>query len=226
MGFYGNLELKAKAQTLRSKGYSYSYIAESLQKPKSTISDWCKNIPLTTSQIEALLANKKSGARKGSLIAAERKKKIRIDEINSLYKKGVSEVGSLSKRDRFITGIAFYSSEGTKTDKGCAFANADPDMITFMVSWFKEFGNVPVDKFHAAIWIHENKNENKAKNFWSEMTGIPQKNFYKSYITENKIKSKKIRKNIHEFGICTIYVSNAPLQRKLMGWIGGVLQKA
>ena len=63
-----------------------------------------------------------------------------------------------------------------------------------MISWFKEFGNVPADKFHAAIWIHENKNETKAKAFWSNITGIPQKNFYKSYITENKTKSKKIRK--------------------------------
>ncbi len=226
MGYYGNLELKTKAQTLRTKGRSYTFIAKALKIPKSTISDWCKNISLTKVQIEQLLKNKKSGALKGSLIAAENKKKIRIDQTNSLYEQGISEVGLLSKRDRFISGIAFYSSEGTKTDKGCAFANADPKMITFMVSWFKEFGNIPADKFHAAIWIHENKNETKAKKFWSNITGIPQKNFYKSYITENKIKSKKIRKNIHEFGVCTIYVSNSPLQRKLMGWIGGVLLKS
>jgi len=226
MGYYGRLELKKRARLLRKSGKSYNKIVSVLHLSKSTISDWCKDIPLTQSQIRQLLSDKKSGAHKGSLIAAANKKKIRLEQTTRLFAEGMREVGILSKRDRFISGVAFYSSEGTKTDNGCAFANSDPKMIAFMISWFKEFGNVSIDKFHAAIWIHENKNESKAKRFWSKTTRIPQKNFYKSYITENKIKSKKIRKNIHEFGVCTIYVSNAPLQRKLMGWIGGVLQKA
>ncbi len=226
MGYYGRLELKKRARLLRKRGESYNKIVSALHLPKSTISDWCKDIPLTQSQIRQLLSDKKSGAHKGSLIAAANKKKIRLEQTTRLFAEGMSEVGTLSKRDRFISGVAFYSSEGTKTDNGCAFANSDPKMISFMVSWFKEFGNVSIDKFHAAIWIHENKNEKAAKNYWSKITSISTKNFYKSYVTENKIKSKKIRKHIHEHGICTIYLSSAPLQRKLMGWIGGVLSKA
>lgn len=225
MGYYGKLELKQKAQKLRKRGRSYQEITRLLNVPKSTISDWCKDIILSDKQIFRLYKNKLTGALKGSAIASQKKILTRLKSTELLFKQGLQEVGQLSKRDKFIAGIAYYSSEGTKTDKGCAFANADPKIICFMINWFREFGGLPVNKFHGAIWIHKNQGEQAALNYWSSLTSIPKTNFYKSYIVENKNKSKKIRKQIHPYGIFSLYVSNVALQRKIMGWIGGVLQK-
>lgn len=224
MGYYGRLELKLRARKMRSHGKSYLEIMRTLGIPKSTVSDWCRDIQLTKSQLRKLYKSKKAGALKGSIIAAKNKQARRIKETKELFTLGMKEVGALSKRDRFSAGIAFYASEGTKSDKGCSFANSDPSIIKFMVDWFREFGHVPQKKFFGAIWLHEGLNENKAKRFWSKLTRIPLEHFYKTYIALNKKDSKKIRKNIHENGVFSFYVSDVVLYRKIRGWIGGILR--
>ncbi len=222
MGYYGRLDLKAKAQMLRQQGKSYGEIMVNLHLSKSTVSDWCKNVPLTQDQIRKLYENKKTGALKGSIIAARLKQEKRKVETEEFFKKGKQEVGGLTKRDKFMAGIAFYASEGTKSDRGCAFANANPLIIRFMVRWFREFGKVSKDKFHGAIWLHAGLNETKAKGYWSKIANIPVS--HKTYIALDKKDSKKIRKNIHEFGVFTFYVSDVKLARVIRGWIGGILQ--
>ena len=223
MGYYGRLELKLKARKMRSDGISYIEIMRTLRIPKSTVSDWCSDVQLTKSQLQKLYRGKTAGALKGSIIAAKNKQNRRIEETKKLFSLGMKEVGTLSKRDKLLAGIAFYASEGTKSDKGCSFANSDPTIIKFMVNWFREFGYVPQKKFYGAIWLHEGLNEVKAKRFWSKLTRIPLDHFYKTYVVLNKPDSKKIRKNIHKNGVFTLYVSDVVLYRKIRGWIGGVL---
>lgn len=211
---------------MRSLGKSYGEIIRTLKLSKSTVSDWCHDVHLTKSQLNHLYKSKKSGALKGSIIAAKNKQEKRIRETEELFFQGKKDIGMLSKRDRFLAGIAFYASEGTKSDKGCSFANADPSIIKFMVQWFREFGQVPQKKFHGAIWLHEGLDEDKAKRFWSKLTRISLDHFYKTYIALNKTNSKKIRKNIHEYGVFSFYVSDVILYRKIRGWIGGVLARS
>jgi len=194
-----------------------------LKLSKSTVSDWCHDVRLTKRQLNHLYKSKKSGGLKGSIVAAKNKQEKRIKETQELFILGKKEIGMLSKRDRFLAGIAFYASEGTKSDKGCSFSNSDSTIIKFMVDWFREFGYVTQKKFYGAIWIHEGLNEGKAKKFWSKLTRIPLDHFYKTYIAINKKDSKKIRKNIHQNGVFSFYVSNVVLYRKIRGWIGGVL---
>lgn len=225
MGYYGRLDLKLKAQNLRRQGRSYNEIMQKMHLSKSTVSDWCKDIQLTDKQLYKLYENKKTGALKGSIVAARLKQKARKMQTEELFKKGKKEVGILNKRDRFIAGIALYAAEGTKVDKGCCFSNSDPALIKFMTDWFREFGGVPIAKFRGALWLHEGLNETEAKKFWSSVANIPVHQFYKSYIAINKKHSRKIRKNLHNYGVFSFYVSDVTLLRKVMGWIGGILQK-
>jgi hypothetical protein len=225
MGYFGKLELKQQAQQMRKSGKSYSEIILKLHLSKSTVSDWCRDIILTKKQIIHLYESKKSGALKGSYIAAKNKIKQRIQRTNESYQSGMSEIGHMSKRDKFITGIALYAAEGTKIDKGCCISNSDPSIIRFMTEWFHIFGGVGKEKFRGAIWLHEGLDENIAKQFWSQITGIPEHHFYKTYIAKDKINSKKIRKNKHQYGIFSLYVNNTALLRKIMGWIAGTIEK-
>lgn len=225
MGYYGNHELKNQAQSLRKKGSSYNEIMQLLHIPKSTVSDWCKDIQLSNIQQNKLYENKMSGALKGSRIAALKKIENRLQTTRASFNQGLNDIGKLSKRDRFIAGVSYYSAEGTKTDKGCVFSNSDPSVIKFMIDWFIEFGGLPINKFYGAIWIHKSNDVQEAIKYWSKLTGIPKDNFYKSYIVENKDKSKKIQKQLHSYGVFSLYISNVALQRKIMGWIGGILQK-
>ena len=222
MSYSGKLELKLKAQALRKKGLSIGNIQERLKVSRSSISLWVRDIKLTKKQLKKLYLNKKSGGLKGSIIAAMNKIKFREKLTEKLIKEGKKEIGGLSKRDKFIAGVAMYFAEGVKGDKNVSFSNTDPKAIKFMVDWFRNFCKVPKKKFRASLYLHDNLNERKAKQFWSKLTKIPLDQFRKSYIIRNN--PNRLRKVRHIYGVLKITVSNANLHRKIMGWISGVFK--
>lgn len=222
MGYFGNLEKKSKAQNLRKRGYSYSKIQKIINVPKSTLSGWCRDIALTEDQALKLFKNKLKGAQKGRIIGAKRQQQRRIKQTKQLFDEGVDEIGKLSPRDKFLIGLALYSAEGTKTDGQCNFANSDPKLIKFMSFWFRKYCKVKKDKLRGALWIHDNLDKEKAEKYWSKVTGITLSQFFKTYVTKNKIGSKKIRKNVHQYGVFSIRFTDSKIHRKLMGWIAGI----
>lgn len=219
MGYFGKLEDKFKAQELRRQGLSYKEILQKVDVSKSTISEWCKDIELTEKQKLRLLNNKKFGQRKGSLVAADNKRLARIARTEEIRRIAKKELGKLTMRDKLLAGIALYAAEGSKTDGKGGFANSDSYLIKFMSEWLTQFANVHKDRLRGAIWLHEGLNEKKAKKFWSELTGIPLQQFTKTYVAKVKTDSRKIRKNIHQYGVFAIRFSDSTIHRKIMGWI-------
>jgi len=223
MGYSGKLKEKGLAIELRKKGLSYSEIRKQVDISKDSLSRWCRDIILSPTQLERLIHKKLEGSEKGRLVGSKILQNRRIKETQELLEQGKKEVGNLNKRERFLVGIALYAGEGTKTDRKVSFANSDPLLIKFMASWFREFCNIEESSFRGALWIHENRNENLAKEYWSEITNIPIEHFHKSYIAENKSSSRKIRKHIHKYGIFRVGFSNSKVHRKIMGWIAGAV---
>lgn len=223
MGYFGKLEDKFKAQELRKQGLSYREILLQINVSKDTISRWCRDIVLSDVQKKRLLENRSFGQKKGSQIAADNKRQARILRTKNIFQEAKKELGGISKRDRFISGIMLYAGEGDKGDGNGGLANSDPKIIKFMMGWFREFCHLPLSKFRGAIWIHEGLDDGAAKKYWSKLTSIPETQFHKTYIAKDKKDSKKIRKNIHQFGVFAIRFSDAAKQRKIMGWISALL---
>lgn len=223
MGYVGKLEEKIKAQELRKEGLSYGAIIQQIHVSKDTISRWCRDIELTKDQKRKLLENKMFGQRKGSIIAADNKRRARLIRTEIIFKDAKKELGGLSKRDRFIAGVALYAGEGYKNDGKGGFSNSDPILIKFMSKWFQEFCHLPLSKLRGSIWIHEGLNGVVAKQFWSKLTNIPEKQFHKTYIAKDKKDSKKIRKNIHQYGVFAIRFSDSDKQRRIIGWISALV---
>lgn len=223
MGYVGKLEEKLRTQELRKQGLSYGAIIKQIHVSKDTISRWCRDIKLTSTQKRKLLENKMYGQRKGSIIAADNKRKERLLRTKRIFKEAKLQLGMLSKRDRFITGIALYAGEGNKNDGDGGFVNSDPVLIKFMTRWFQEFCSVEMSRLRGAIWIHDNLDEKEAKKFWSELTNIPMEQFHKSYIAKNKQDSRKIRKNIHQNGVFAVRFSDSDKQRRIIGWISALV---
>lgn len=222
MGYFGKLEEKIMAIELRKKGLSYKQIMNNVHVSKDTISRWCRDIILTPEQMEKLLKRKLVGAEKGRLIWAEKLKIRRVEETKEFNSKGKKAVGRLSGRDVFLIGISLYAAEGSKRNYTIQFANSDPRMIVFMMDWFRRFCEIPESKFRGSVWLHDNLDVGRAINFWSKLTGIPDSQFHKTYLVKNKDNSRKIRKNIHEYGVFSIRASDAKKQRMILGWIYGV----
>jgi transposase len=218
MGYFGKLEDKFLAQQLRRQGLSYKEILQQISVSKDTISRWCRDIELTEKQKLRLINNKKFGQRKGSLVAAENKRKERIAKTKKLIEEGKVDLGQLSNRDKFIAGIALYAAEGDKTDRRVGFSNTDPNLVKFMMGWFIEFAYTPLDRMHGGLYLHEDLDETASKKFWSNLTKIPLNQFHKVYIVKNK-KGNKFKKNIHEYGVFSIRLSDSATHRRIMGWI-------
>ena len=138
----------------------------------------------------------------------------------------MNDVGLLSARDEFIAGVALYLGEGTKGDKLFEFTNADQRVIQFVAHWLRRFFEIDESRLQGAIWIHEGLDQEEARQFWSKVSGIPASQFQKTYVAKNKPQSRKIRKNIHPYGVFSIRYSDCMVVRRIMGQIAGLLQGA
>jgi transcriptional regulator with XRE-family HTH domain len=223
MGYFGKIEEKALALKLRRRGLSYSEIQKLVKVSKDTLSRWCRDIILSPEQIERLRKRKLKGSERGRIIGAKKLQEKRLREIELLNLSGRKDIGDLSKRDRFLIGVSLYAAEGVKSDHNVEFSNSDPRMISFMMKWFREFCDISEDRFRGAIWIHDNLDKHKAVKYWSKLTKIPVNQFHKTYVVRNKENSRKVRKKRNEFGVFSIRVSSAKTQRKIMGWVSGIL---
>lgn len=219
MGYRGKLEEKEKARKLRAKGLSYREILKQVKVSKDSISRWCRDIELTKKQLERLYLNKKTGALRGSIKGAKLQQRRREERTKKLALEGIKEVGSLNKREFFIGGITLYAAEGSKRDERFNFANSDPELIKYMACWLRKFCKPDESRIRGFVYIHDNLDELIAKKFWSKVADIPLHQFRKSYIAKNK--KNKLRKQLHKYGIFSIYICDADLKRKIDGWIKG-----
>jgi len=202
-------EKKELAQQLRREGLSYKEILEQVPVSKSTISLWCREIELTLEQKERLKA--KRGKPNGPKFLKDRS----IAVTKQIKAQAKSELKPLTDYEFKVAGIMIYWGEGFKTQY-VGISNSDPNLIKFMMRWFREVCHVPESKFRARVNIHSGQNEFKIKQFWSEITGIPLSQFRKTYVKEE---GTGHRKNILYNGTLGIIVSDARLLRKILGWI-------
>lgn len=163
------------------------------------------------------------------MIAAENKRQRRQKEVSHLKREGLKEIGKLTKRDIFLAGLAMYWSEGYTSDVNdeVGFSNSNPQMVLFMLKWFKEICKISKNRFILRVGINKNY-KNKAREiekYWSSITGISLIQFTKPSIKD--IQTKKLYNNPSTYyGTLRIKVRRGTrLRRKLMGWIEGLKLK-
>ena len=170
---------KNRAVMLRAKGESMRDIAAKLGVSKASISLWVRDVTLTPEQRKKL-------SRNGYSIDAIEKRRIkRIANTKEKYagvmKEASKDIASLSPRELWLIGVALYWGEGGKTHKGMArVANSDPSVIKVMMRFFREICLVPEEKFQGHIHTFSHLNKARAEKYWSEVSGVPVKQFYKT----------------------------------------------
>lgn len=216
-------KFKSEATKMREAGYSYGMINEKLGVPKGTLSDWFKDKPFKPNK-EVL-----KRIQYGPIINGERSHNKKVAEVLRMRSIGRAEIGALSKRDLFLLGLGLYIGEGSKAFEQIQVANANPAVIKVMVEWFKSALGVNVENIKITIHLYPDSNEEKSLDFWSASTGLPRKNFRKTYIDIRENKSK-FRNNKLPYGTAYIkVVSNGDpekgvrLHRKMQGWMEAVL---
>lgn len=220
MGYFGKIKLQNQAIELRKRGLSIRAIEKELHISRGSASTWTKGVKLTKEQIAVLYRSKSTGGLKGSYIASQNKINKKMREIIEIEKIGKTEIGAISKRDRFMLGVALYLGEGSKTSHNVSFTNTDSKVVKFMKEWLIEFCKVQISSIRCNLFLHDDLNEEKAKKFWRSILDIKTIQFKKSYIVKNN--PNRLRKTKHEYGICRITVSRVKTIRQILGWIKAI----
>ena len=214
---------KQLARKLREEGLSINEITNSLNTSKSSVSLWVRDIELTKSQREKL-------SKKGFRIdVIEKRRKVRLENEKAkrqiIIDKASKEIKKISKKNLFLIGIALYWAEGGKTERGLVrLSNGDPEVIKIAMNFFRNVCDVPEEKFRGYIHIHPHLDVRRAERYWSDVSRIPLKQFFKTYCKPNK--SSQNKKDSLPFGTFDIYICNTELFLKIQGWTKAIIKHA
>ena len=204
------------ARSLRKAGKSINEIIAETGYSKGSVSVWVRDIVLTKKQKERLSENGRSmesveRRRLSRMTNQENKTKIIMD----VAKKDFS---AISLRDLKIIGVMLYLGEGGKTKRGMVrLANSDPAITQMCMRFFREVCSVPEEKFYGHIHTFDNADIEKTEAYWSRITRIPRKQFYKTYVKQSKASLGK-RKTL-PYGTCDVGINDVQLYLKIMAWI-------
>lgn len=187
-------------------------IAAELGVSKSSVSLWVRDVTCGPIVRRNGHAHGERGPNKLQVAKAE--------EIERLKVEGAAAIGKLSEREFLIAGAALYAGEGSKTDADLVFANCDPRIILFFVSWLRQCWEVDETKFRIKLYLHQGLDLDAAMLFWSELAEIPLTQFYKPY---RAAPNPSIRKSKHPMGCPGVRYSSSAAHRFIMGLVDGLL---
>lgn len=204
------IELRIKSQL------SYGAISKILKVPKSTLSYWLKEMPLSTERMRALRRDawsKGEASREKYRKTMRRKREARDLEAYNLYR---AQLGNLSEQTLFVAGLVLYLAEGDKkNDYSVGLANTDPEVIVFFLWWLKMYLDVPKSKIRIQLHLYETMNIPIERKFWKKKTDIPAKQFYKDQVRIIRPGSFSYPESFRH-GTCKVYVHGRAYKSKIM----------
>ncbi|MFA6427282.1 MAG: hypothetical protein WCW16_02445 [Candidatus Magasanikbacteria bacterium] len=201
---------------MRENGNTYSEIKMKLgiHIPKGTISYICKNVQLPKGYKEKVkLINEKnlSIARRKALQVNQEKQR---ELLQNFYIKNIGLKKLIDKDISKLLLACLYLAEGGKTQKGSImFGNSDKHIISFFLKLLREAYSIDEKKFRCTLQCRGDQDIRVLENFWSAVTQIPLKQFYKAQI-DSRTLGKKTNK-VEYKGVCRIDYFSANIFHEL-----------
>lgn len=209
------------ARKLRIRGESIKEIAKKLKVSSGSVSIWCEDLVLSSTQKEYLFQRQVKAGHRGRMLGTEANKRKKLENVVLQEKNARKMIGKMTKRDKLLLGIGLYWGEGTKArTSGTALVNSDPSIILFARDWFEQLG-VKRSEFNPYIYISEThqSRERTIEKFWSNLLEIPISQFNKVIFLKGR--RKKIYAN-HDsyYGVLALRVARGTtLRYKIMGLV-------
>ncbi|MFD5218907.1 hypothetical protein ACFWMH_14800 [Streptomyces tendae] len=218
-------DLRDRARELRLQGWTYDQIQVELGCSKSSISLWVRDLPKP---------ERRAPSEQAKLAARKRwEHELAVRDVARKQTKAAArrEIGELSTRDLFLTGVALYWAEGTKDKpydrrEKVIFVNSDPGVIQIYGAWLRLLGVAP-DRIQYRVMIHITADVEAARRYWANLVGVDASAFQRTTIKKHN--PKTVRKNVGEDyrGCLVVSVSqSADLYRQIEGWWTGLVVEA
>jgi transposase-like protein len=216
---------KQEAVRLRKEGKTYSEILEIVPVSKSTLSLWLREVELSKPQKQT--EKKRAAARRGG----EARHSMRVLDMAQIESEALKEIGLLSRREKWLLGIALYWGEGTKqkphnVSQGVELINDDYRLIKFFLEWLGLIGIAQHDLIFE-LYIHESSRTRREEvlKYWSRKLSLKKKAVVKVYYKRHKTKGYRRKLFSEYFGSMRVKVrSSTRLNRRITGWTIGIVE--
>ena len=138
-------------------------------------------------------------------------------------------MSAMSSRDLFMLGLGLHIGEGMKSARSTRFVNSNPAIMRLIIRWFIEALGLKKKNIKMRLRLYPDSDEVARITFWSSMTGISPKHFYKSVI-DRRTNKRAIKVGKLPYGTAHLSVNSLGekrfgvfLARKIMAWSDIVL---
>ncbi|KUN37796.1 hypothetical protein AQJ30_16085 [Streptomyces longwoodensis] len=219
-------DLREKARELRLQGWTYDRIEAELGCSRSSVSLWVRDLPRprprhTPEEHRALMQD-----------GLARRRAAEHEERAGIKRAARDGVGELTDRELFLTGVALYWAEGSKSKpydrrERAVLVNSDPGVVQVYLAWL-DLLEVERERLGFRLLIHESADVDAAHRFWAAIAGTEVSAFAKPTLKRHN--PKTVRKNTGDdyHGCLVIAVArSAHLYNRIEGcWEGIVTQSA
>lgn len=219
---------RERAIVLRREGLTYGQILAQVSVAKSTLSLWLRSVSLSKRQRQRLTAKRLEAGLRGG--ASKRLK--RIEDTKIIVAEAIRQIGSLSKRELLIIGVALYWAEGSKEKEGyfgsgVIFSNSDAQMARFFKEWLLKIIGIQLSQLKFELYIHQTHFDrlSEIKHYWAKALSIPPNYLYSVYLKRNNKKTIRKRTGKEYYGQVRIRVrASSSLNRRIAGWVQGIVE--
>lgn len=185
------LKEKKHAIRLRHAGKTMNEIAAQVGVAKSSVSLWVRNLPLSPKASARIASLQTAGQRASqkALLARTRQRLLTAKEDAENVVRGIRLTPDLS----LLFCALLYWCEGAKdkNDTTFTFSNSDAQLVRGFMRLMRSSLVLDERKFRVRMHLHEYHSEIVQRKFWSEVTGISEELFARTYWKPHTAKTIK-----------------------------------
>lgn len=187
-------ELIVKVKQLRKRGKTYGEIKNTIKVniPKSTLSEWGKNIELPANyrrKISQLNITNLNKARRIAVAVNKIKREKFLKKLDKINKNVVSKI-----KDKKTAKIALAmlclgeaSKYNPKTRSAFSLGSSNPKIIIIFLELLKYCFSYELRRVRCTVQCRADQNIPKLERYWKKISGIPDSQFYKARIDPRTI---------------------------------------
>ena len=120
-----------------------------------------------------------------------------------------------AKQKRLRTaGLMLYWAEGAKHRTRVDLANTDPNLVLVFLRFLREICGVAESRLRGSLFVYEGQDIKEIRCYWSQLTGIPEAQFTKAYVS--RFRTTRTRKRVLPHGVVHIRYSDKRLLQHLL----------
>src|SRR3989344_8398446 len=178
-----------KARQLRSFGKTYSEIRTSLKinSPKSTLSYWCRGVQLPPEYIQFISSLNKetlNKARKTAVAVNRIKREAFFKSLEEINKPIAGKINDIHTAKIALAMLCLGEASKYNGGRSKTFylGNSDPKIISMFLSLLKKCFDFHLEKVRCTVQCRADQDTEELKEYWSSITHVPKKLFYKPLI--------------------------------------------